>query len=438
MDFKYRVNEAPEKKSELVVLSIQHVFAMFGSTVLVPLLIGIDVSVALFTAGLGTLIYTQVTSKKVPVFIGSSFAYIGVLSILNQEMGAAGVAVGVLTVGISYILISFVISLLGTKWIDKILPPVVIGPIIIIIGLSLAPVAVENAGLMQGTDAYALGNVVIALTALLSATFALLAKNNTAKSVPIIIGIASGYIMAVVLTIITGVKYVDLSLIFANGLFHIPSFQVPFISYEPVMIISAVLMILPLVLVTISEHIGDHTVSSVMMDEDYLHDPGLAKTIRGDGLATIAAGLLGGPVNTTYAENTGVIMLTRVASIKVIRLAAVFAMCLAFMAPVVGFINSIPVAVMGGISILLFGMIAQNGIKILVNSQVDFSHPRNLVMMSVILVLGLGGATLAFTIGSMAFSFTGMALAIIVGVFFHLILPQKEVSYGLKHKHLSE
>lgn len=434
MKFKYRVNETPESKIEHTVLSIQHVFAMFGSTVLVPTLIGLDVSVSLFTAGLGTLIYSMVTKKKVPVFIGSSFAYIGVLTALNQDQGPVGVATAVISVGLIYVLISFLIGKIGTKWLDTILPAVVIGPVIIIIGLSLAPVAIQNSGL----DAASTGplNGIIALTALLSATFAMLSKSTTTRTVPIIIGIAAGYAMAVVLGLLTGQNLVDTSQIFANGIFCVPRFNLPFISYTPTFNPGIVLSVLPLILVTISEHIGDHSVSSSMMDENYLHDPGLNKTLRGDGLATIVAGLLGGPVNTTYAENTGVIMLTRVASISVIRLAAVFAMALAFLAPVVGFINSIPMSVMGGISILLFGMIAQNGIRILVESNLDFTHPRNLVIMSVILVLGLGGATVGFTLGDVVFSFTGMSLAILVGVIFHLILPQKEVAYGKKHTNI--
>lgn len=432
IQFKYGVSESPEKKSEHVILSIQHIFAMFGSTVLVPTLIGIDVSVALFTAGLGTLIYTFVTSNRVPVFIGSSFAYIAVLSALNQEQGPVGVSMAVVTVGLVYILISYIIGKIGTKWLDKILPAVVIGPVIIIIGLSLAPVAVANSGLDASSEGIL--NGIIALTALLSATFALLSSNSTAKTVPIIIGIFSGYIMAIILGMITGQTLVDTSQIFANGIISIPDFQVPFVTFTPQLSWGIALSVLPLILVTISEHIGDHSVSSSMMGEDYLHDPGLNKTLRGDGLATLVAGLIGGPVNTTYAENTGVIMLTRVASISVIKLAAVFAMCLAFISPIVGFINSIPMAVMGGISILLFGMIAQNGIRILVQSNLDFAHPRNLVLMSVILVLGLGGATIGFTVGSLTFIFSGMSLSILVGIIFHLILPQKEVAYGEKHK----
>ncbi len=438
MKFKYQIDQKPEKKSEHFILSVQHVFAMFGSTILVPTLIGIDVSTALFTAGLGTLIYQFTTKNKVPVFIGSSFAYIALLSALNADQGPAGVAMAVVTVGIVYMLISGLIGLIGTGWLDKILPPIVIGPVIIIIGLSLAPVAVENAGLLPGSDSYSIYNGLIALSALLAATYALLVKNTKANSVPIIIGIAVGYITALILELLTGIDLVDTSQIFANGLISVPAFNIPGVTYDFSLNLGIIVSVIPLVLVTIAEHIGDHSVSSSMMEKDFLHDPGLNKTLLGDGIATFVAGILGGPVNTTYAENTGVIMLTRVASISVLRLAAILAICLSFLSPVVGFINSIPLAVMGGISILLFGMIAQNGIKILVQSNLEFSHPRNLAMMAVILVLGLGGATVAFSLLAFDFVFTGIALSILIGIIFHLILPNKEVAYGIKHVHIDD
>ncbi len=436
--FKYGINEKPNTKAEHIILSLQHVFAMFGSTILVPTLIGIDVSTALFTAGLGTLIYLTVTKNKVPVFIGSSFAYIALLSLLNAEQGPAGVAMAVMTVGVIYALIAFIIGKIGTMWLDKVLPPIVIGPVIIIIGLGLAPTAVANAGLLPGSDNYNMYNVVVAFVALLSATYALLLNNKKLNAIPIIFGIFMGYISALLIDAIFAQDLVDTSLIMANGLISIPSFNIPGITYDFSFNLGIIISVIPLVLVTISEHIGDHSVSSSMLDEDFLHDPGLNKTLLGDGLATLCAGLLGGPVNTTYAENTGVIMLTRVASVSVIKLAAIFAMCLAFISPVVGFINSIPVSVMGGISILLFGMIAQNGIKILVTSNIDFAHPRNLVMMAVILVLGLGGASIGFSLGDFDFTFTGMALSIIIGVLFHLILPEKNVAYGNKKVHIKD
>lgn len=428
LKFKYNVDERPEKKSETIALSIQHVFAMFGSTILVPTLIGIDVATALVTAGLGTLIYTQVTKNKVPVFIGSSFAYIAVLTMLNETAGPAGVSMAVLSVGIIYCLIAFLISLAGTSWIDKILPPVVIGPIIIIIGLGLAPIAIANSGL--SVETFDVTSIIISMSSLMATILALLIGNKQMKMIPIIFGIAVGYIVAILL------GQVDLSVIFSQGLFNVPDFQVPGVTYDFVFDISILISVIPLVLVTMSEHIGDHSVSSSMMGKNYLKDPGLKRTILGDGLATVAAGLLGGPVNTTYAENTSVIMLTRVASVYVIKLAAVFAIVMAFFSPIVLFINSIPTPVMGGISIVLFGMIAQNGIRILVNAGVDFTESRNMLIVSVILVFGLGEAFVGFTLFGVDFEFSKMALAAIVGITLHLVLPQKEVAYGMNHGHL--
>ncbi len=424
IDFKYEVNEKPESKKEHFALSFQHVFAMFGSTILVPTLIGIDVATALFAAGLGTLTYTTVTQKKVPVFIGSSFAYIAILTDLNKSSGPSGVGFAVMCVGIMYMLISLLIKLVGTNWIDKILPPIVVGPLIIVIGLSLAPVAITNAGFASG--AYNFKSMIVALSALLCTTFSLLKGKKIVSMLPIIFGIMGGYFVALCLGMI------DVSVIMKDGIFNIPQFHVPFISYQPTFDLGIVLSLIPLILVTISEHIGDHTVSSSMMGKNFLKDPGLKRTILGDGLATFFAGFLGGPVNTTYAENTGVIMLTRVASISVIRGAAIVSMCLAFIAPVVNFINTIPVAVMGGISIVLFGMIAQNGIRILITANLDFTHARNMIICAIILVFGLGGAELNFVIGGVTFSFSKMALSALFGIIFHLILPNKEVAYGQK------
>ncbi len=424
MNFKYDVTEKPESKKEHFALSFQHVFAMFGSTILVPTLVGIDVATALFAAGLGTLTYTTVTQKKVPVFIGSSFAYIAILTELNKNAGPAGIGFAVMCVGIMYMLIALLIKLVGTNWIDKILPPIVVGPLIIVIGLSLAPVAISNAGFASGASDFK--SMIVALSALLCTTFALLKGKKLVSMIPIIFGILGGYIVAFFLGM------VDVSVIMQDGLFNIPNFNVPFISYQPTFDLGIVLSLIPLILVTISEHIGDHTVSSSMMGKNFLKDPGLKRTILGDGLATFFAGILGGPVNTTYAENTGVIMLTRVASISVIRGAAIVSMCLAFIAPVVNFIYTIPVSVMGGISIVLFGMIAQNGIRILITANLDFTHARNMIICAIILVFGLGGAELSFAIGGVVFSFSKMALAALFGIIFHLILPNKKVAYGKK------
>ncbi len=427
MDFKYHVDETPSKKSEHFALSLQHVFAMFGSTILVPTLVGIDVATALLTAGCGTLIYTSITQKKVPVFIGSSFAYIAILSSLNTEYGASGVALAVMSVGVMYVILAGIIALVGVKWIDRILPPIVVGPLIITIGLSLAPVAIGNSGFT--VDSYDINSILIALTSLTCTTLALLKGNKVLKMLPIIFGIMGGYTMGLILGV------VDVSQIFADGLFGIPTLNIPFVSYQPFFDLTIIVGLIPLVLVTVSEHIGDHTVSSSLIGKNFLKDPGLKRTILGDGLATLWAGFLGGPVNTTYAENTGVIMLTKIASISVIRLAAVFSIILAFCTPIINFINSIPIAAMGGISIVLFGMIAQNGIRVLMEANVDFTDSRNMIVCAVILVFGLGNAALSFTVFGTNFTFEGMALAAIIGIIFHLFLPNKEVAYGKNHQH---
>ncbi len=420
MDFKYYIDEKPAKKSEMMILSLQHVFAMFGSTVLVPILIGIDVSVALFTAGMGTLLYSLATKAKVPVFIGSSFAYIGILSLLVSEYGQSYASLAVMSVGVIYILLSFTIRAIGTKWLDYILPPVIMGPVIIVIGLSLASTAIDNSGL--GMTSFDPTAAFISLSTLLVTSIAMMKGNNFSKSIPILIGIGYGYIASLALGL------VDLTVFSDVSLFSMPQFYNPFIAGEFTFSPAVVAAIIPLVFVTVAEHIGDHTVSSTITGKNFLKDPGLDKTLLGDGLATLFAGFVGGPVNTTYAENTGVIILTRVASTAVIRLAAVFAMIIAFIAPINVFINSIPSPVMGGISIALFGLIAQNGVKLLVAGRVDFNHPRNMMIIAVILIIGLGGAILSFNIGDITFEFTTMSLAALIGILFHLILPEKSAS----------
>ncbi len=420
IDFKYGIDDVPKQKGEHLLLSIQHVFAMFGSTILVPILIGLDVSVALFCAGMGTLIYSYVTKQKVPVFIGSSFAYIGLLSTLMAESGRSAVAFAVITVGILYMLISLITTVIGVKWLDYVLPPVVMGPLVIVIGLSLAPVAMSNSGL--SADAFDIKAVAVAMITLIAALIALEKGNSFVKSIPILIGIFVGYITAVAFGM------VDFSAFESMQIFKIPSFNIAFFDESFKFDSSIVLVVIPLVIVTIAEHIGDHTVSSAITGRNFLKDPGLKRTILGDGLATLCAGIVGGPVNTTYAENTGVIILTRVASIKVIQLAALFAMVIAFLNPISIFISTIPTPVMGGISIVLFGLIAQNGVRILMNAHIDFNHTRNMIIVAIILVVGLGGGYFSFTMLDTDFIFQGMSLAAIFGIGVHLVLPDKYLS----------
>ncbi len=430
LNFKYGIDEVPKKRSEHALLSIQHVFAMFGATILVPFLIGIDVSVALFCAGLGTLIYSFVTKQKVPVFIGSSFAYIALLSSLMQLEGKSAVGFAVVTVGLLYIIISIINTIIGVKWLDYILPSVVMGPLIIVIGLSLAPVAMANSGLTQ--DAFSLKNIVVAVSTLVAALIALELGNSFIKSIPILIAIIVGYIVSALFGM------VDFSIYENMRLFTIPDFHFFITDSSFKFNSTTILAVIPLVIVTIAEHIGDHSVSSAITGRNFLKDPGLKRTLLGDGLATLVAGLIGGPVNTTYAENTGVIILTKVASVRVIQLAGVFAMVIAFINPITVFISSIPAAVMGGVSIALFGLIALNGIRIMMNSHVDFNHTRNMIIVAVILVVGLGGGYLSFTLFETDFVFSGMSLAAVFGILTHLLLPHKHLTLIAEEKLVDE
>ncbi len=418
MQFIYGINERPKRIIEHVVLSLQHVFAMFGATILVPTLIGIDVSTAIFCAGAGTIIYSLVTKGKVPVFIGSSFVYIPIMITLVATYGKDTAGLAVMSVGLLYVITAFILHFTGNKWIEKILPPVVMGPLIIVIGLSLAPIALSNSGITEETMNFK--HIAIAAVTLFSALIALELGKNFVKSIPVLIGIIIGYLTALILGVVDTSAFNDIQL------FSLPEFSIPFSKGMPEFNIGLIFTLLPLVIITIAEHIGDHTVSSVITGKHFLKDPGLSKTLLGDGLATTFAGLVGGPVNTTYAENTGVIILTRVASVSVIRLAAVFAIVLAFLNPISVFISTIPAPVMGGISIILFGLIAQNGIRLLIENNVNFNHTRNMIICAAILVIGIGGGYMSFKIGSVPFEIKGMSLAAIVGIFLHLVFPHRK------------
>jgi len=417
------IQERPRSLAKWIILSLQHVFAMFGATVLVPILTGLDIGVALVASGIGTLIYIACTKGKVPVYLGSSFAYIGAISIAGTTNGFSSAYVGLMVVGLIYIIVATVIRFTGSAWLKKLLPPVVIGPMIIIIGLSLAPVAIGQAGLApNSSDSYfallatSWKNPLIAFVTFISVIGIALKGKGFYRIVPFLIAVVIGYTSAVILGI------VDLTVVFDGYSFiQVPNFTfLGTYSFD----FSAVLMFAPIAFVTIAEHIGDHTVLGEVTDKDFLVDPGLKSTLLGDGLATFVSAAIGGPANTTYGENTGVVAMTRVGSVYVTGLAAVFAISLGFLGYIQAFIGSIPSAVIGGMTIILYGLIAGNGVKVLIKSKVDLYNMRNLIIVSSMLVIGLGGAEIIFdaTVGS---GLSGMSIAALSGIILNLVLPRQ-------------
>ena len=400
-----------------ILLSFQHVFAMFGATILVPLILGMPVSVALFASGVGTLIYMVSTGFKVPVYLGSSFAFITAMSLAMKEMGGdvSAAQTGVILTGLVYVLVAASVRFAGTKWIDKLLPPIIIGPMIIVIGLGLAGSAVTNAGLVADGN---WKNALVAVVTFLIAAFINTKGKGFLRIIPFLFAIIGGYLFALTLGL------VDFTPVLKANWFEIPGFYLPFstggafkeynLYFGP-----ETIAILPIAIVTISEHIGDHTVLGQICGRQFLKEPGLHRTLLGDGIATSVSAFLGGPANTTYGENTGVIGMTRIASVSVIRNAAFIAIALSFLGKFTALISTIPNAVLGGMSILLYGVIASNGLKVLIKERVDFAQMRNLIIASAMLVLGLGGAILK--LGPVTLS--GTALSAMTGIILNLILP---------------
>ena len=400
-----------------ILLSFQHVFAMFGATILVPLILGMPVSVALFASGVGTLIYMIATGFRVPVYLGSSFAFITAMSLAMKELGGdvSAAQTGVILTGFIYVLVAAGVRFAGTKWIDKLLPPIIIGPMIIVIGLGLAGSAVTNAGLVADGN---WKNALVAVVTFLIAAFINTKGKGFLRIIPFLFAIIGGYLFALTLGL------VDFTPVLKANWFEIPGFYLPFstggafkeytLYFGP-----ETIAILPIAIVTISEHIGDHTVLGQICGRQFLKEPGLHRTLLGDGIATSVSAFLGGPANTTYGENTGVIGMTRIASVSVIRNAAFIAIALSFLGKFTALISTIPNAVLGGMSILLYGVIASNGLKVLIKERVDFSQMRNLIIASAMLVLGLGGAILK--LGPVTLS--GTALSAMTGIILNLILP---------------
>ena len=419
----FDVNEKPPI-AKWIILALQHVFAMFGATILVPILVNsaagevvLTIPVALVTSGIGTLIYILCTKGKSPVYLGSSCAFIAPLAAAFVKGGISGAMTGVMVVGLIYVVFAIIIKFAGKNWLDKLLPPVVIGPMIMIIGLGLAPSAISQIGLGTGVDVDWRG-VIVAVVTFLTTAIVMVRGKGFIKIIPFLIGIVTGYILSIILGL------VDFAPVLEASFFSMPSFVIPFVSYMPNF--SALLTIAPIALVTMAEHIGDHTALGTIIGKDLLKDPGLDRTLLGDGIATFVAGLFGGPSNTTYGENTSVVGMTKVASVWVIGLAAIFAICLGFLGKFTALVSTIPNPVLGGVSLLLYGFIAVNGLKVLIQNQIDFGKSKNVVVASSMLVLGLGGAAISIVSGDLSITISGMSLAAIVGILLNLFLPAEK------------
>jgi uracil permease len=409
-----------------IPLSIQHVFAMFGATILVPILTGLDPAAALFTAGTGTLIYILFTGAKVPAFLGSSFAFIPPIIAIAGGPGGPNMPYalgGAMAAGIFYCLVGGVIKFAGTGWLDRALPPVVIGSVIVVIGLNLAPTAMAMA-MNEGGGAggrYSLALFSIAIVTLGITVGANIFLKGFFSVIPILIGLAAGYLFTLIMGLFFPAYHIiDFQVVKDAPWFGLPAFRVP--RFNPV----AMLTFIIVSLATICEHLGDTLVTSKVVGQDFYKNPGLHRTLAGDGLATAWAAFWGGPPNTTYGENIGVMAITKVYSVWVIGGAAVIAVVLSFFRKFGALIQTIPTPVLGGISMLLFGIIASSGLRAIVESGVDYKDKRNLTISSVIFVIGIGGGRLAFAITKdLQFELAGVALATVVGIILNLVFPVK-------------
>lgn len=391
-------NLSPARKT---IVGIQFLFVAFGATVLVPLLVGLDPATALFTAGLGTFIFHLITKGKVPIFLGSSFAFVAPIISAAQQWGMTGTLAGMAGVALVYFVMSVLIKWQGRRLLNRLFPPVVIGPVIICIGLSLSPSAVNMAK----------ENWLLAFISLLTAILVLVLGRGLIKLVPVVCGIIVGYIVSLCMGL------VDFSTVSNAPWFALPSsishFQLPQFAWEPF------LFMIPVAIAPVIEHIGDVYVVGAVANKDFVKDPGLHRTMLGDGVACLVAALFGGPPVTTYSEVTGAMQITRITSPAVIRIAAATAIVFSVIGKLSALLHSIPAAVLGGIMLMLFGSIAAVGIQNLVNNKVDLNQTRNIIIVSVVLTLGIGGAIIPM--GS--FSLSGIGLSAVAGVILNLVLP---------------
>ena len=395
------------------ILGIQHVLAMFGATVLVPFLTGLNPSIALISAGVGTLIFHLCTKRIVQVFLGSSFAFIGALTLVLKNEGIGAIKGGVIAAGLIYVIMSFLVKTFGVEKIKSFFPPIVTGPIIMLIGLRMSPTALNMAGYANGK--FDTKSLIVAFSVILTMVSITMMKKSFLRLIPILAAVIVGYIVATILgmvdfSVVSQAKWIGLSTEAASDLFTMPS-----------MSLTGIIAIAPIALVVFIEHIGDITTNGAVVGKDFFKDPGIHRTLLGDGLATIAAGFLGGPANTTYGENTGVLAVTGVYDPAILRIAACYAIILGFIGKFGILLQTIPLPVMGGVSVILFGMIASVGVRTVVDAQLDFGNSRNLIISSIIFVLGIAVDNISIW---QTVSVSGLALAAFSGVVLNKILPK--------------
>ena len=430
---------------KMLILGLQHMFAMFGATILVPILVnsqktadGVDISMplsiqtTLFFAGFGTLLFHLCTKLKVPAFLGSSFAFLGgfaamgamnegIYANMSQAEKLQYTCGGILVAGLLYLVLALLVKVVGVKKVMRFLPPVVTGPIIICIGLNLAPSAVTNASSCWWLALIAVAIIVVAN----------IWGKGMIKIIPILLGVVGSYLVALIVTLAGGPKLIDFSKI-TGDIVGLQPFVTNFGGSVAKFDLSAILVMAPIAIASMMEHIGDMSAISATVGENFIEDPGLHRTLIGDGIATSLAGLFGGPAHTTYGENTGVLVLSRVYDPRVIRLAAIYALVLSFSPLFASVIGSMPSAIIGGVSFVLYGMISAIGVRNIVENKVDFTNSRNLIIAAVILECGLGFTNgLTFTIGSASISLTGLAIAAIAGIILNAVLPGNDYEFGV-------
>lgn len=410
-DLNLETKAKPKLDGKMIIMGIQHVFAMFGATVIVPIATGLSPAVALFCAGAGTWLFHLITKRKVPVFLGSSFAFIAAINTAAAMNGGdlAYATGGIVCAGAVYLIFALLVKIFGVEKVKSFFPPVVTGPMIIIIGLMLAPTAVSSITTPIGGIATGINWLVAGVTILTIIAVTLFAKGFF-KLVPILFGIVVGYLASLCFGM------VDVSSIAQASFFASPDFFLPKFN------LTSILLVAPIAIVTFVEHVGDITANGAVTGNNFMVDPGLHRTLIGDGVATMLAGFLGGPANTTYSENTGVLAATKNYNPITLRIAATFAILISFFGKICEAIRGIPGPVLGGVSVVLYGMIAAVGLKTLVENKVDFNQSRNLLIVSIMLVMGLGGATIQC---SELVSISGTALAAILGIVLNKVLPER-------------